>query len=367
MNRALSYLLAAGALAVAAAPAAAQAQAGAFKLGVKHDGNVQYPQYSPDGTRIAYEVNFPADKRTELYIVGQQGHSLSGEPTRLVPESMASTSRYGSGGKRITHEFSWAYQGDYAYSYTVSDASGAQEIYIDNWSQMVGSDGSANKNSSWDPKSSRFVFSSGRTGNGDLYLWDAGSELQLTYDEANGELYPTWNPAGDKIAFVRAGKSGSHIFLLDVNLFSAVPLVQYEAKDSTRPSFGPDGSMVAFFSNKATDSPTKFGLWVTPARPGGSPRNIGARVLLPTKGGASWTPDGKGVVAVLDDPDKGDPVCIFPVDGGSPNCLATKTRVNRDPQLRVIDGTWRLLFVAQAQEGDNDNKWRELYAYDIPR
>lgn len=344
------------------APAYAQT-APAKKVAVVHEGNAMYPQFSPDGKRIAYEVNTPADKRTELFLVDIAPGS---KPLAMVPETMGKASRYG-GGKRITHEFAWSLVGTHAFSYTVSDPSGTQDIYIDNWSDMISTGDNPNKDSAWDPKNPRLVFTSGRTGNGDLYLWDNGSQLQLTFDAANAELYPSWSPAGDKTLFVRAGKSGMHIYSLDVNMFAAAPLVQFDGKDSTRPTFSPDGRNVAFFSNKATPSVQEWGLWVTTSQPGGTPRNIGAKVGLPSKGGASWTPDGKGVVAVLDSPDRGDPVCIFPVDGGEPNCLATGTRVNRDPQLRVIDGQWRLVFTAQQKVGDNNSDWQEIYTFDVPR
>ena len=335
------------------------------KLPVNHDGNVWDPQLSPDGTQISYEVNFPSEKRTELYLIGYDGRTTTGAAEKMVPESMASSSRYGAG-KRITHGFSWATKGPYRFAYSVSDSTGTQDIYVDNWSEMVESQGSANKNPSWDPTEARFVFSSGRSGNGDLYLWDAGMPLQLTYDEKNAELYPTFDASGQKVAYVRQGKAGSHVFVLDVNMFTAVPLVQYEGKESTRPSFSPDGSKVAFFSNKANDSVTEFGLWVTDSRPGGTPRNIAPKVWLPSKGAAYWTPDGKGVIAVKNDADAGDPICIFPVDGASPNCLDTDTRVNRDPMVLVHDGQWKMLFTAQQQEGMDKAAWKELYVYEIP-
>ncbi|MBN94043.1 MAG: hypothetical protein CL928_08210 [Deltaproteobacteria bacterium] len=353
--------------AVVLLPSEAAAQRGSMKLKLAHDGNIIYPQLSPDGTRVAYEVNYPAEKRTELWVAGLSGMSVTTPPSRLVPESMASSSRYGAG-KRITHGFSWAGKGPYAYAYSVSDATGAQAIYVDNWSEMVASGNSANKNPSWDPKEARFVFSSGRSGNGDLYLWDAGEPLQLTYDERNAELYPTFSADGQKVAYVRQGKAGSHIFLLDVNLFSSQPVVQYEGKESTRPSFSPDGTKIAFFSNKATDSVTKFGLWVVDVRPGSTPRNIANRVHIPSKGAASWTPDGRGVIAAKDDPDSGDPICIYPVDGGPAKCLdALGTLNNRDPQLRVLDGQWRLLYTSQTKVGEDEATWMELYVYDIPR
>jgi len=333
---------------------------------VRHEGNIHFPQFSPDGSQIAYEVNYPAEKRTELWMVGWSGRSTSGSSVKLVPESMASSSRYG-GGKRIAHGFSWAATGKHLYAYSVSDSSGAQAIYVDGWSDMVAFGNSANKNPDWDPNEARFVFSSGRSGNGDLYLWDSGEPLQLTYDEDNAELYPTFNSSGDKVAYVRQGKAGSHIYILDVNQFKSQALVNYEGKESTRPSFSPDGSKVAFFSNKATDSVTRFGLWVTDARPGSTPRNIAPKVYLPSKGAASWTPDGRAVVAVADDPDAGDPVCVYPVDGGSAQCLQLGTRNNRDPQVQLIDSSWRLIYTAQDKVSNAEATWREMYVADLPR
>ena len=340
----------------------------ARQVEARHDGNVHVPQFSPDGRSIAYEVNYPSQNRTELWMIPFEGGRATGAPEKLIPENMASSRRSFGGGKRIVHSFSWAHQGTHRFAYSVTDATGAQDIYVDNWSTMVESEGSANKNAAWDPNEPRFVFSSGRTGNGDLYLWDGGQELQLTYDGDNAELYPTFHPSGRKVAYVRQGKAGSHIFELDVEMFSTTPLVQYEGRESTRPCYSPDGGKVSFFSNKGTSSPTKFGLWVTDARAGGTPRNIAKGTLLPSKGCASWTPDGKGVVAVKDSPDEGDPICIFPVDGGSPNCLTNLgTRNNRDPKLMEIDGVWRLVYTAQVGSEGAEATWQQIYVYDIPR
>ncbi len=110
-------------MATLGAPEPADAQsAKARPVGVKIDGNIEYPQLSPDGTQIAYEVNFPAEKRRELYIVGWDGRATTGAAMKLVPESMDAPSRYGAS-KRVTHGFAWANKGQYAYAYTVSDSS----------------------------------------------------------------------------------------------------------------------------------------------------------------------------------------------------------------------------------------------------
>ena len=327
-------------------------------------GNVHYPQVSPDGERIAFEVNYPAEKRTELYTADLTADG-AGDATLMVPESGASAARYG-GARRVTHMLGWAPPGGkYDYAYTVSDADGSQAIYVDGWSALL--DEGVNKEPTWDPTTSRFVFTSNRTGNGDLYLWDAGVELQLTFDEVHAEIYPAWAPQGDKVAFVRAGKGESQIMVLEVNMFSSMQLFSFPGKDSTRPSFSPDGSKVAFLSNKATDSVMQFGLWVVDARPGSTPRNIGPNVRIPTKGACSWTPDGKGVIAVIDDPDRGDPIAIFPIDGGAPRILETGTVNNRDPQLFQRDESWTLAFASQGRVTKDEKTWTRLFFYDIPR
>lgn len=331
------------------------------------DGNVHFPQLSPDRATLAFEVNVPADKRTTLWTAPWNDGALDGPATELVPPSPVVSlegDRYRAG-KRIIHGLSWAPSGPFGYAYSLSDSQGTQDIYIDGWSQLVGSLGSANKNPTWDPAGGRFVFSSGRTGNGDLYLWDGdagGVELQLTFDDKNGELYPSFNHAGDKVAFVRAGRDGSHIMVLDVNMFTVLALVQWDGGDSTRPVFSPDDTRLAFFSNKGTDSVQEFGLWVTDSLPGGTPRNIAPRVKVPSKGTAYWTPDGKYLLAALDNPDARDPLCFLPVEGGSARCLAgADARTFRDPFLVVSEGKWLVIATARGP----GSRWQSLVVFEM--
>ncbi|MCO4769632.1 MAG: PD40 domain-containing protein [Deltaproteobacteria bacterium] len=329
-----------------------------------HEGNVHHPQMSPDGSELVYEVHYPAEKRTELWLAGMEGRALAGDPVMLVPKSLGDPSPDGSG-KRSAHSFGWAPTGSpHKYAYTVRDSDGSQQVYIDEWSGLIAE--GVNRTPTWDPTEARFVFTSNRTGRGDLYLWDGGAELQLTFDETHAELYPSWAPAGNKIAFVRAGRGQSQVMVLDVHHLNSVPLVNFSGKDSTRPSFSPDGGRVAFLSNKGTDSVMRFGLWVVEAKPGSTARNIGRSVRIPSRGALSWTPDGRGLIGVIDAPEQGDPIAIFPIDGGPPRIVSTGTVRNRDPRLHVVDDAWRLLFTSQEAVA-SDRDWHRMFVYDIPR
>jgi len=334
---------------------------GARQITESLEGNAHYPQISPSGKGIAFEVNYPAERRTELWAGGLVDDQLT-NPQLLLHDLQGT----GFGvGKRITHMFGWApEESEYGFAYTVNNADGQQQIYIDGWPDLL-ADG-VNKEPTWDPTSPRFVFTSNRTGNGDLYLWDDGAELQLTFDETHAELYPSWAPAGDKVTFVRAGKGESQVMVLDINLYRSRMLVNFPSHDATRPSFSPNGDKVAFLSNKGQDSVMKFGLWVVDAKPGSTPRQIADRVKIPSKGSARWTPDGRGVIAVIDDPDLGDPIAIVPIDGSGPRTLDTGTVKNRDPFLHVDGDRWLLAFTSQGPEARDERTWYSLYLYEIP-
>lgn len=363
-----ALVLALAALSCLVAPDLPAQGAVARQLRSSHDGELARPRLSPDGSQLTYQVHYPIEARRELYLVDLSARGLgAADPMKLVPESMDSSARYGAS-KRTTQGFGWASKGAYAYAYAVSGSDGEVDIYIDNWSAMI--EGAGDSGLDWDPNEPRFVFSSGRTGNGDLYLWDSsnrGQELQLTFDEVHAELYPLWNREGSKVVYVRAGKGSSDVMLLDVNQFSAQALAQFPTADCTRPSFSPDGSQVAFFSNRETGHPARWSLWVVDARAGATPQQIAPHVRLPSSGAASWTPDGKAVVAVLADDPNADPLALVPVDGGPPQLLRTRTRLNRDPELTVIDGQWLLYFTAFPGGEEPLSGFRRIFVYDIPR
>lgn len=101
----------------------------------------------------------------------------------------------------------------------------------------------------------KVLFSSARTGGGDIYAMNAdgtGAAARLTTSSALDEQ-PSWSPDGSKIAFASARNnskgSGLDIFVMDANGLN-VKQFTFAAGDDTAPAWSADGSKIAFQSKR---------------------------------------------------------------------------------------------------------------------
>ncbi len=283
---------------------------------------LQSPRLSADGARVSFEVHHLANRRVELW------------GADLVETNVVGLTRKADIGQGLSdtrnEALAWDHKRPSRHAWVVSGP-GHPAIHLSS-GEVIATPGGANKDPSWDPSSSRFVFSSGRTGNGDLYLWDDGTQLQLTYDNRKTELYPRFTPDGETVVYVRAGGGSSDIMMMDVLRFTSLPLVEWEDADCSRPSPSPDSQEAVFVSNQGTASAQDFDLWLTDLRPGAEPRRLGGPVHVPAAGGFTWTPDGKHVAAAMADPST-DCIALIATDGSGAECLELDTEINREPHL----------------------------------
>src|SRR5260370_10658836 len=128
---------------------------------------------------------------------------------------------------------------------------------------------------------------------GDLWVQDANGARQL----ATGGTFsqPSWSPDGTRLAYVYKGTNFADIFVTDdhgqnqVRLTNSASAILDNTDWNFRPTFSPDGKLIAFVSDKSSTFPT---LWLMNAADGS------ARRALTTPGlqqedvdSLAWSPD----------------------------------------------------------------------------
>jgi Tol biopolymer transport system component len=356
----LSLLLAAAALSPLAA---AQAQ----RISPEAAGNCQAPNWSPDGNQLSWEVNFHDRKIIELYVSpGYPGAA----PRRVVPVTRGSSAMTAgfdvAGSETVAHELSWAPAALKRFVYSSSGATQDYDLYIEGGGPVApapGADGTA----AWSPDGKWIVFTSARTGQGDLYLIDVAAvekpPLKLTGDSTASELFAAWSPDSKQVAFVGHTQKGDNIYLIDNVAFPAPRPVTAWEHAQTRPTWSPDGTMIAFFSNH--NDIKRFDLYVTPVT--GTPTLVATDVAM-NDDGPAWTPDSKHLLYVKKDETQFDPIYAAPVRQPSQaRLVATGTVGNGDLDVvKRLDGKVWITMVAQGLVNDKVRDFKRVYAMVLP-
>ncbi len=343
------------------------AWAKAAPLSPSYHGNCQSPRWSPDGSKLAFEVNYHDRKLIEQYVlVPGQGAPESVKPSARGASAIAAGFSRSSSSEMVVHELSWAPVSIGRFVYSASGADRDYDIYISKTSEPIVGDPGADGGPKWSPDGRHIAFTSARTGQGDIYLVDTqqvdAQPQRLTSYPTSAELYLCWSPDGQKLAFVGHSDDGDNLYLIDSLQTPKPQLLTSWGHTQTRPSFSPDGQRLAFYSNH--QRPTQFDLYVLAL--GGSPELVAERVVLDSAG-PSWTPDGQHLVYVLDDETRYDPVYVAPI--GAPSRaveLTTKTVGNGDLDVaRGTDGRDYLAVTAQGMEGDARRDFKRVYVMEL--
>jgi len=174
--------------------------------------------------------------------------------------------------------------------------------------------------------SSRITFASASAGKNrkkEIYISDidGANARQLTQDGALG-YGPKFSPDGSKIAY-SSDKSGYRdTYVIDLNTKKRTCVAQFPGQN-TGAAFSPDGSTLAL-------SLSKFGnpeICTIPSTGGEPTRLTNARG---TDCSPTWSPDGTKIVFVSDE--RGSPgLYILPATGGTPEKLNTESSYTTEP------------------------------------
>ncbi len=269
-------------------------------------GHALSPQWSTDGRRLTIELNTMSGQRELLLIDGRSGQARSIN----IPGMSSAFSRAGEWLSGAVWVSGWEYllfngssiTGQERIYFTEPDGQAPAELLTPG--QLAGSLAVGDIHAQADGLSHSLVLTSDATGNGDLYLWTAGSgTIQQIVSSPFSEHSPRWNEAGDTLAYARRNQGGDDLFIWKDGQIT--PRVGGNG-DQTRPRWA--GESILFFTSERGE-----GHWDVAVSEGAGQKRILAKdVRLPSSGPPVLTPDGW--LAVVPE-DSADTILIVSLDG----------------------------------------------------
>jgi Tol biopolymer transport system component/uncharacterized RDD family membrane protein YckC len=143
-----------------------------------------------------------------------------------------------------------------------------------------------------------------------------GSRMRSLTPEPDDEGSPTWSPDGTKVAFASNRSSASDIFLMNPD-GSGIKQLTHNSAIEDDPVFSPDGKQLAFLKEGSIADPPVLQLWTMNAD------GTGARQLTKTPveiERPAWSPDGNKIAFTRSHGGNTD-VFVIDADGGQEQLL----------------------------------------------
>jgi TolB protein len=173
---------------------------------------------------------------------------------------------------------------------------------------------------------------------GDLWVLDASAARQL----ATGGTFsqPSWSPDGSGLAYVYRGTNFADIFVTDnhgqnqVRLTHSASTILENTDWNFRPTFSPDGKLIAFVSDKTSTFPT---LWLMNAADGSGRRALATPGLQQQDvDSMAWSPDGSQLAVTLFNEPGPTQIALVPLGVAA----RQSGRVLTDLPGGALDPTW---------------------------
>jgi Tol biopolymer transport system component len=180
------------------------------------------------------------------------------------------------------------------------------------------------------PPMGRIVYVSNESGGYHVYTMNIdGSDIRLLTPDAYDELDPAWSPDGTRIAFVRVIGGNRDVWVMNADGSNQVQLTTDAASDRF-PSWAPDGSQIAFRSNRRPSH--SFDIWRMRADGSGATRVTadGGMWDASAETTPSWSPDGSRL-AFVSDRDGNKEIYVSRADGSSPQRFTQNSATDQFP------------------------------------
>jgi Tol biopolymer transport system component len=336
--------------------------------------NSYNPQFASDETYLAFEVNLGNYKKIFIYKLEIEftdpeptfnyskvkevflDETISGELTEDFFESFYSES--------FNYEFSW-FPKSSSFIFTSNAGLGEYNLFIGSveeddlvlatlkdtldpikfgdyfmMTEEIKKDGQAKVS----PEGNRIVFTSGRTGNGDLYLFNlkGGQLKRLTFGE-DTDFFPQWSPNGRDIVYTTGGKQSHNIHIIrNVGLVNETDEILTKwFFDDVLPNYSPDGRYISFYTtyNRERDpfNTKRWGIMIVPSNGSAPVAGKGliryfhvSDVVKDNTQGTAWFPDSKHIIFAKSIESDYNPIYIYNIEERAERFVDTGTDINHD-------------------------------------
>jgi Tol biopolymer transport system component len=215
-----------------------------------------------------------------------------------------------------------------------ADTGTAEELFIGdadggNVQQLTSLDASQTIDAAWSPDGERIAFASNADGDFDLFIVDAdgGSPVKLFDTDERNEREPAWSPDGNHLAYSAGDLGGfdEEIFVLPLNDQDSFPVEEpvnvCQMTDAPRlsfsPAWSPDGSQIAFISNR--NDPEETDLYVMASD--GTQENLISvgDDFVAGEFNPSWSPDSRWIAVESSRLTDEELLAVEPTDAPSPS------------------------------------------------
>jgi Tol biopolymer transport system component/streptogramin lyase len=208
-------------------------------------GFVRVPSWSPDGTRIVFDVNsfddpHPEGGNFDIYVSNAAGT----DPIRLTAEKVDHNPVWSPDGTEIAYVHGWDAQ---AQIWVMkADGSGPHQVTDRRGPNLF---------PSWSPDGTKIAFVSFDGSNANIYVMNAdGSNVERLTDDAAHEDQPAWSPDGRQLAFTSEGGGNPGIYVVSPDGTGVTQVLDDQDPANLGFAWSPDGTKMAVVSIRGPGS-----------------------------------------------------------------------------------------------------------------
>jgi dipeptidyl aminopeptidase/acylaminoacyl peptidase len=215
----------------------------ATRIAIDLPGEAFHPSWSPDGTKLAFDVQSEGD--TEIHAMTVYGSNGSNLSKLTATAGWNFLPAWSPDGSRIAY----VHTSGANHDIWIMNADGSNPVRLTH-------DPDFDLDPTWSPDGSRLAFESNRTGGPEIYVMNAdGSHVSRLTNSPGSDGSPAWSPDGRQIAFV-SDRDGPGIYLMASDGSDVRKVVDGEQDGPIDPEWSPDGARLAYSSSPGAEMGT---------------------------------------------------------------------------------------------------------------